>query len=596
MKIKFLGAVGEVTGSCTWCILDNGTQFLVDCGIFQGSGADDANRRPFPFNPWDLSFVLLTHAHADHCGRIPLLYKHGFQGEVICTQATKELAMLNLADAAKKRPQNKEIKPLYNKGDVEKIRFSDKVDEHQGFGPRAAGVSVGQDIWVNFARSSHMLGAASVIVSWTRGEIRKKILFSGDVGNNRKGNCYQPLLKRNYIPPEGMNYIVSESTYGAKPAKEECYKNPCVRMEAIKKIVLSPEHDLVMFPCFAMQRTQDILFDLVCALQYCGTDASMSYRIILDSPMAKAACSIFQQHLTKTDNGKNIYLNDKCATAISEHYERPINAHDLANKIFNLAEEAVHQFDNLSVNFQDNFNWEEHVPQFKNEKVILITSSGMCHEGKILHHMENLRSERVALVLTGYQSTTNGQVLQKLAEESSDIAEDEVLETSVNVEKINSEGKKYLAKERCELPIKDIKGDVFNLGAYYSGHADRDNLLRFLFEPAGKERKGDLQKVSIFLNHGDNAARQEFKRAIEERAPQETDMRTLGEVIIPPAGGEFYDLNKGAWDSAQDEIVQNQKQIMSKLDRLLGISGTSLKKGKKKKSSPQNKTKTPNLR
>ena len=124
------------------------------------------------------------------------------------------------------------------------------------------------------------------------------------------------------------------------------------------------------------------------------------------------------------------------------------------------------------------------------------------------------------------------------------------------------------------------------MGAYYSGHADRDNLLRFLFEPAGQERKGDLQKVNIFLNHGDNDARREFKKAIEERPPQEADMRALGEVIIPSANGEFYDLNKGAWDSVQDEIVQNQKQIMSKLDRLLRISGTSLKKGKNKNSSP----------
>ena len=581
MKIKFLGAVGEVTGSCTWCILDNGTQFLVDCGIFQGPGADDANRRPFPFNPWDLSFVLLTHAHADHCGRIPLLYKHGFQGEVICTQAAKDLTLLNLTDAAKRGAFEQDS--LYDPSDVKKIRFSDKVDEHQGFGSKGATFSIGRDIWVSFARSSHMLGAASITVSWEQDQGRKRIFFSGDIGNNREGCCYQPLLKRNYLPLEGTDYIVSESTYGAKPAKEARHQDPCERMEAIKEIVLSPKHDLVMFPCFAMQRTQDVLFDLVCALQYCGADASMSYRIILDSAMARAACDIFKLHLTKMDNGDNIYLNDKCVAAISERYGHAIDAHDLVGKIFHSAKGEQYQFGNLSISFGINLNWMKYAPNLaENEKVILITSSGMCHEGKILYHLENLRSERVALVLTGYQSTTNGRVLQKLAEESSDIAEDEVLETSVSVKKSDGQEKSWTVREKRELPIKDIKGDVFNLGAYYSGHADRDNLLRFLFEPAGQERKGAPQKAIIFLNHGDNAARREFKKAIEERAHQEADLRTLGEVIIPPAGGEFYDLNKGAWDSVQDEVVQNQKQIMSKLDRLLEISSTSLKKGKKK--------------
>ncbi len=545
MKIRFLGAVGEVTGSCTWCILDNGLEFLVDCGMFQGWSAN-LNHTPFPFDPYRISFVLLTHAHADHCGRIPLLYKHGFKGKIICTQATKDLTMLNLNDSAKIQSE-KEC--LYEKHDVKKVLF-DTINEHEyGFSPKVDN-PIGQDIWVNFTRSSHMLGAASITLTW--GVDRKNIFFSGDVGNNREDCCYQPLMKRNYVPLEGINYAVLESTYGEKPPKEDKYKDAYLRIKELKEIICDSAYKLVILPCFAMQRTQDVLFDIFCLLENCNHGDNTCYRIILDSPMAKQACKIFKYHLTRLNNDRNIYLNNKCAKQISEYYKCDISERDIVNNAFGDNYKSA----KFTVNFEKEFKCSEYLYKDNpNEKTILLTSSGMCQEGKIKHHLTALKDERVALVLTGYQSTHNGKLLQECAEPEKHLDSNEELEANPK-----------------KFPIKDIKGKVFNLGAYYSGHADSDNILRFLFEPSGEPRKHPLTDVTVFLNHGDDKAREKMKEKIEARTPKEDDMRTVKTVIIPQPNEGFYDLNKNEWVKEPHEIIiENQQQIIKRLDSLLEI-------------------------
>ncbi len=569
MKIKFLGAVGEVTGSCTWCILDNGTQFLVDCGMFQGGGSDYQNQKPFPFTPRDISFILLTHAHIDHCGRIPLLYRQGFEGEVICTQATRDLTRLNLSDSAQQQENSAQPwdKPLYDKSDVGRIRFSDKINEHHhGFNPKSTSLPVGHDIWVNFMRSSHMLGAASITVTWGKGENTKNILFSGDVGNNREGCSYQPLLRRNHVGRENVDYFVLESTYGEKPPKDEKYKNIGNRIEYIKEIVQNPSHSLIVFPCFAMQRTQDILMDLACAIMHCNMDDSVHYRIILDSNMGRNACNIFRRHLTevKTNgaDGENIYLTTKYAEYIKECYGKEFLPMDIVGKIFDAPKKlkkdenkVMEITENLSVEFVSRFDGRDHKPDNAG-KILLISSSGMCQEGKIRFHLMELKNKHTAVVLTGYQSTPNGKLLQQYAEDKETAIQSEAkLETLI----------------KHTLAVEDIQGAVFNMAPYYSGHADSDSLLRFLFETAGKDRKSEsLRKITVFLNHGDDAARNKFKEAIENREAKETDMRALGGVVIPPANGGFYDLNKNEWIKESHEIIiENQEKIIQKLDKLL---------------------------
>ncbi len=574
MKVKFLGAVGEVTGSCTWCILDSGVQFLVDCGSFQGWSSELKNRGDFPFQAEDIRFVLLTHAHIDHCGRIPLLYKRGFRGKVYCTGATQDLTELNLTDTAKieaERAEREKTAPLFTKEDVSKIEFC-AIKEHEDGFKKPAPVGVENNFWVNFTRSSHLLGAASVAISWGTGDNTRRIFFSGDVGNNRKGNSYQPLLKRNHIPHKSMDYVVLESTYGARSPRSSDMKDPVKRIEALKDVVCDSKYNLVIFPCFTLQRTQDVLFDLFCALQYCNADDSVKYRIVLDSPMAKTATKIFKRHLTERHpQYPGIYLNDHCARAISEHYGVEIDEREIAGAIFDA---AGYENDKLSINgeFVKNLGRSvsvrdklgEIVP--RGEKIILITSSGMCQEGRIKGHLRELQYPETALVLTGYQSTHNGGLLFQCADGNACDISNEELETSGD-----------------PLPIKDIQGAVFNLGAYYSGHADSEDLLRFLFERAGDKGHAESPKqVVVFLNHGDDDARAQFKQLIENRVSQEDDMRTVGNVVIPTLGDNFYDLNKNELVSESYEIIQNQRQIIKQLNRLLAYARTTQPHKKKK--------------
>lgn len=555
MKIKFLGAIGEVTGSCIWCVVNNGIQFLVDCGMFQGWGAEFKNKQKFPFIPERINFVLLTHAHMDHCGKIPLLYKRGFRGNVYCTTATRDLAKINLSDAVKQNPD------MFNEDDVKKINFFDINEHEKGFG-RPVPISVENKFWVNFTRSSHMLGAASITVSWQAKGIGKKIFFSGDVGNNREGCVYLPLLKRNQVADKKVDYVVLESTYGAKPSREDKYQDVIERINSIKKIVCDPKYKTVIFPCFALQRTQDVLFDLFCALEYCNQDDSVKYRIVLDSPMARRANKIFKSQLTTPnpkDDTKMIYLNDEYMKIISEYCGKEINEICTVKNIFG---GDLHETDKLSVCGK---LLDEH--QGENDKVIYITSSGMCQEGKIRERLIELNDPKTALVLTGYQSTPNGMLLQKLANNQ----KDDILEESLDT----NEG---------EFLIKDIQGDVFNMGAYYSGHADSKNLLRFLFERSGDKGHAETpQPIVVFLNHGDDDARIQLKDLILKRESKENDMRKVNKVIIPSIGDKFYDLDKGDWVDNYYEVIENQKTIIEKLDKLL-LMGIDKTKKKKKKS------------
>ena len=597
MKIKFLGAIGEVTGSCTWCILDSSVQFLVDCGSFQGW--DDAvnNRQKFPFDPEKIRFVLLTHAHADHCGRIPLLYKRGFEGVVHCTSATRDLAKLNFLDMVKiynARASKDGVPPLFTKHDVEKVKFV-VIDEHaHGFG-QPAKISIEKNFWVHFNRSSHMLGAASVTVSWGgSADNAKRITFSGDVGNNREGSSYQALLKRNQIPHKSVCYVVLESTYGAKPRRDSEYQNAVNRIEALKKIVCASEYRMLIFPCFAIQRTQEILFDLFCALEYCNNDDTTKYRIVLDSPMAIKTGKIFKKHLiahNPADREKRIYLNDHCVRSLADHYGVEIDSCRIIENVF---DGPGYETEKLSVNgeFGAKFNQfiesknrvpttdeamdtipsnggasQEDIYANGSNKIILITSSGMCQEGKIRMHLRELKHPATALVLTGYQSTDNGVLLQRLAAgERGDIADKE----------LTTSGKPLL--------VKNIRGKVFNLGAYYSGHADVDNLLRFLFERAGDKGHAEtLKGVTVFLNHGDEDARIALKKLIENRDSREGDVRKVRRVIIPSLSDRFYDLDKNEYVSETDEIIQNQLNILEKLDELLVYAKAGENKPKKKK-------------
>lgn len=261
MKIRFIGAAdNHVTGSCTHFSFERkNVQFLVDCGLYQGEAhASLKNESAFPFNPAEIKFVLLTHAHIDHCGLIPKLYRDGFRGSVFCTTATAEFARLSLMDGLNFADG------LYSENDVKNIKFS-CIDQRPDFG-LSRFIPIDDDLFAAFTRSAHILGAVSIKLSWRRDDESKgSIVMSGDLGNNTKENPYQPLLAGRQEPFGTPDYMVVESTYGNRN-RDTSYSNYDHRLLALSSLVKDAalNRNKILIPAFSLQRTQEILFDLIC--------------------------------------------------------------------------------------------------------------------------------------------------------------------------------------------------------------------------------------------------------------------------------------------------------------------------------------------
>jgi len=261
MRIEFHGAARGVTGSCH-LIECAGKRILIDCGLYQGGRElSEENAQPFGFEPRSIDFVLLTHAHLDHCGRLPLLVNRGFSGEIVCTEASRELARLVLADAARvheeeaaraarhaPRRMAERIRPLYTIDDAfATMSFfgrSARYDTELHFAP---------GIVATFLDAGHILGSASILLQLTDGGARRRVLFSGDLGN-----AGRPLL-RTPAPPPAADVVVMESTYGDRlhkpfaPSVEELYAAVSQTFQRGGNVVI---------PSFALERAQELLFFL----------------------------------------------------------------------------------------------------------------------------------------------------------------------------------------------------------------------------------------------------------------------------------------------------------------------------------------------
>lgn len=266
MKIKFLGAVGCVTGSCTLLQDPSGlTRFLVDCGMTQGeSDANALNAAPWPFVPARVNFVLLTHAHLDHCGLLGRLVREGFTGPVYCTRFTAELARINLLDAARLSSN------LFNELDVRRINFV-AVDEYPGF-EFGRHFELTDALQAAFYPTAHIGGACSIGLRWTTDTAdTREIVFSGDLGQNTATNAPQPLLAPREPLPTTPDYLVVESTYGSR-VRAQAHRSEAARMADLERIIsdamLSVPRDkaqgsaCLVVPCFSIHRVQEVLVDL----------------------------------------------------------------------------------------------------------------------------------------------------------------------------------------------------------------------------------------------------------------------------------------------------------------------------------------------
>ena len=454
MKITFLGATKTVTGS-NFLVEGAGKKFLVDCGLYQGKATEELeNEEPFEFDINSIDFMLLTHAHIDHSGRIPKLYKEGYRKDIIATKATCDLCSIMLPDSGhiqememswtnrkRIRKGETELEPLYTAEEAARSLELFKPVSYDEI------IEIDENIHVRFNDAGHMLGSSTIEVWVRENDKEEKIVFSGDLGNNDIPLLSEPTMI------EDTDYLVMESTYGSRLH---------VRNDEKAKIFLDvvsetlDKQGTVVIPSFAVGRTQEILYELNKIKENTDDeDFERKYKTLMkapvyvDSPLAISATEVFRENmdLFEEDVQKEIMSGDN-----------PLEFPGLKFTMTTDESKALN---------------EDPTPS------IIISASGMCEVGRIKHHLKhNLWNPNSTILFVGYQapgtlgySIVNGAKTVKIFGE----------EIAVNAR------------------IEYIEG--------YSGHADQEWLMNFIYSFITKPKH-------IFLVHGEEESQDVLEKKI----------------------------------------------------------------------------------
>ena len=381
IRLSFHGAAKQTTGSCY--LLECGkTRVLVDCGMFQGPrDIEEENLEPFGFDPSKVDFLLLTHAHLDHCGRIPLLVKRGFRGEIISTAATRELARLVMVDTAKleEEDQRRRVRHAYrhDRPAPEALYgVEDAFHALEYFGRTAVydrDIELTDSIKVRFINAGHILGSASIVINMSVDGKPLRLLFSGDLGSP-----HRPIIK-DAAPPPQSDYVLIETTYGDRAHRS--------RPDSVKELyeainVTLGRNGNVIIPTFALERTQEILYYLGEGIEKNQLPKHMN--VFLDSPMAISATDIFRRYPECYDEA---------------FHQRLVNGDPFAFP-------GLHFLHDVSESMALN--------RIESGAVIL-AGSGMCTGGRVRHHLKhNLWRERSSVVFVGYAA--NGTLARQIVD------------------------------------------------------------------------------------------------------------------------------------------------------------------------------------
>ncbi len=445
MRISFHGAAQNVTGSC-YLVECRGKRILIDCGMYQGSRElDDENRNDFGFNPASIDYLLLTHGHLDHCGRIPLLSKLGFRGTVITTAATRELAKLVMLDSAriqeeearyrnykasKRKNRGQPVEPLYDTLDALNCLdfFIDIADFEQPH-------DLCPGICTTFYDAGHILGSASILLELEEGDNRKRILFSGDLGYDGRAILPDPAT------PPHADIVVMETTYGDRlhkklePSIDELY-------HAINTTI--DRNGNVLIPSFALERTQELLYYLREGIEQEKLPRNLP--VFLDSPMAISATQIFRRH--------HECFDEETWSVIStgaDPFELP-GLEMVRDTAESMALKHIHG-------------------------AVIIAGSGMCTGGRIRHHLRhNLWRTESSVIFVGYAAS--GTLARKII--------DGAEEVRVFQEKI------------------EVNAEIYTIGGF-SAHADQQELLKWHAQTGTPERTflihGEIEAMQTLAGH-----------------------------------------------------------------------------------------------
>jgi len=427
MKLSFHGAAQNVTGSCH--LLEcAGLRILVDCGLFQGSHhADEDNAEAFGFEPSEIDVLLLTHAHLDHCGRIPLLVKRGFRGEIITTAATRELAKLIMMDSAHiqeedathasrrmRREGRGEIAPLY---DVQNV-----LETLDYFGRTVAyeqPIELNEQVTARFINAGHILGSAAIVIDTKEAGESRRTVFSGDIGNTGHAVLSDP------TPPPKADYVVMETTYGDRLHKT-LNASVAELVDAIRRTIARGGN--VVIPTFALERAQEILFHLKNAVE--NGELPRSLPVFLDSPMAVSATEIFRRHAEgfRPDLAEKLLAGAQPFNLPGLHFTRQVA-------------------DSIAIN---------------NTRggAVIMAGSGMCTGGRVRHHLRhNIWRSDCSVVFVGFAA--EGTLARKIID---------------GARKIRISGEDI-----------QVNAQIYTINGF-SAHADQRGLLDWLGH-AGRPRK-----------------------------------------------------------------------------------------------------------
>ncbi len=446
ITLSFHGAARTVTGSSHLLTVNDKT-ILLDCGLFQGKREEAWEiNSSFPYNPRDIDAVVLSHAHIDHSGKLPMLSRLGFDGSIICTPATRDLANIMLLDSAFLQEKDAEfvnkindrkglprVKPLYTMNDV-----VNTLSQFLTVGYRRK-TMVTEGVTVTFYDAGHILGSAICMLDIRDGEREVSICFTGDLGRPDR-----PILMDPEFPGDA-DVLISESTYGGRTHMEKEVALDVLE-DTIRRTVA--RHGRVIVPAFAVGRTQELVYDLHLLYE---ANRLPDIPIIVDSPLSVNATQIFRIHPECMDA--------EAREAMLTH-QNPFN--------FERLRYVSHVTESKALNDQ-------------REPMILISSSGMCEGGRILHHLRNnIENPRNTILITGYNAE-------------------------------HTLGRRLVERH----PSVRIFGEEFHLKAEVvvmnslSAHADSKELLAF------HQRFNPARLAHTFLVHGDYDQQQKLQHAME---------------------------------------------------------------------------------
>ena len=487
MKVTFLGATETVTGS-NFLVEANGKKFLIDCGLIQGRETDEEqNYDDFLFDPEDIDFMILTHAHIDHSGRIPKLYNDGYRGPVYATKATVELCSIMLADSGyiheqeamwtnkkRKRTGRPLVEPLYTAEDaVKSLELFTKTQYNIIY-------SIDSNIKLRFTDAGHMLGSAIIELWITENGREEKIVFTGDMGNNQ----ITLLDKLHFV--DDADYLVMESTYG-----DRIHDKNDVKAERFLDVVSKTlkRGGKVIIPSFAVGRTQEILYEINKIKDNLDEDKRsefnekyeelMNTKVFVDSPLAISATEIYENNMDLFGKEVQEYLTS-----------------------------GDHPLEFRGLNFSRTAD-ESKALNTSKEPVIIISASGMCEVGRIKHHLKHgLWDPKNTILFVGYQAPgTLGHSIVNGAKKVKVFGE----EIAVNAE------------------IQYIDA--------YSGHADQEFLLEFVDEFTTKPKH-------IFLVHGEERPLKTLKELITEKFGIDTIIPSFGDTYLLNQGIKLKDSSE----------------------------------------------------